>query len=192
MCRYDTDGCVTVTYRIADGAPRNKVRTVTQQRLYGVIPSYAPLDIATARALHVAAGAPRTVADALLVNSQRLDSTLFAVVHHRRASETCGCFRSIWRSRGEAMQEARRLTADDEWRRMRRAIHCGFRSRGRWPPSFGGLSADSGSDGEEGAYMDRHTDYDCHLVHDVQLPPLRYVCTLQAEGRVPTAPTLTQ
>eukprot|EP00611_Tribonema_gayanum_P004831 TRINITY_DN14052_c0_g1_i1.p1 TRINITY_DN14052_c0_g1~~TRINITY_DN14052_c0_g1_i1.p1 ORF type:complete len:283 (-),score=37.91 TRINITY_DN14052_c0_g1_i1:202-1050(-) len=171
LCTYDTDGCITVTLSIADGAPRNKVHTVTKQRVYGVIPSSAPLDIATARALHVAASAPRTVANALLVNSQRLDATLFAVVnHYRRAGEHCGCLRSVWPSRAEAKQEAKRLTADEEWRRMRRLIRRGYYELGWWPPTPGSCSADSGdSDGEEGAYMDQHTDYDCHHVCDVKL-----------------------
>ncbi|KAG5180185.1 hypothetical protein JKP88DRAFT_324997 [Tribonema minus] len=176
MRRYDTDGCITITLRIVDGAPvkLSAEHTVTKQQLYGAIPSSAPLDIATARALHVAAGAPRTVADALLVNSLRLDSTLFAVVKHcRRAGERCDTLGSVWRSRAEAEQEARGLFADAGWRQMRRAILHGVCVPGWYPLSPSGILADDGdsdddSDDEEGLHMDQYADYDCHLVHDVR------------------------
>ncbi|KAG5180186.1 hypothetical protein JKP88DRAFT_324999 [Tribonema minus] len=181
--KYDRVGHVTAFLpslgRYKEDFTSGQVLTVTRQRLHGTIPSAAPLDAASARALHVAAGAPRSAAAAmrasLELRSNRVNPVIFAVMNYYLVdAEDSGCLTSVWRTKAEAKQEAaRRLAEDLDWRRMRQAIRCGHYVPGQSVPRDSNLSDDgSESDGalEEdvrGNYF--HTYYDIHAVRPVKL-----------------------
>ncbi|KAG5192822.1 hypothetical protein JKP88DRAFT_242686 [Tribonema minus] len=102
-----------------DDPPGDATWSVMKQRLHGSVPSAAALDAATARALHVAAGAPRDAAAALLANGAlragRMRDRLFAVMRHYAGyGEEGQQLRSVWRSKAQAEREARRLTVKDD------------------------------------------------------------------------------
>eukprot|EP00611_Tribonema_gayanum_P011065 TRINITY_DN2119_c0_g1_i1.p2 TRINITY_DN2119_c0_g1~~TRINITY_DN2119_c0_g1_i1.p2 ORF type:complete len:275 (-),score=75.91 TRINITY_DN2119_c0_g1_i1:207-1031(-) len=155
IASFDRDFCLTL-HRESDDPPFADIDTVQKQRLHGSIPSAAPLDAATARALNVAAGAQLDSAAALFANadlcSSRVDDKLFAVVRYFYwHGEAGGQLRSVWRSRMEAMQEARKLTGEDEWQRVRRAVRRGRHFYNQGALTAGdNLSDDSGaSDGDD-------------------------------------------
>ncbi|KAG5189250.1 hypothetical protein JKP88DRAFT_302438 [Tribonema minus] len=165
ICSVDKHGCVTVHMSCDDLG--EDIHKVQQQRLRGSIPSAASLDAATARVLHVAAGAPLDAAAALFANanlrSSRVDNMLFAVVwHDNQFGGGRAELMSVWRSRAEAKQEARRLIGEDQWQRMRQAARrrYGCYLPGKGHVTAGDLSDDSGaSDGEADGDGDDN-DYD--------------------------------
>ncbi|KAG5189260.1 hypothetical protein JKP88DRAFT_267390 [Tribonema minus] len=162
---FDRDGCLTLHFEGND-APFDDVWTVRKQRLRGSVPSAAPLDAATARALHVAAGAPRDAAAALSANANlrasRVGATLFAVVRYfSGGGEDGGQLKSVWRSSAEARREARRETGEDEWQRLRRAARRGGYFRGSGAVTARDDMSDEGGDSDgEGAGDDFDGDFD--------------------------------
>ncbi|KAG5192821.1 hypothetical protein JKP88DRAFT_261766 [Tribonema minus] len=101
-----------------DDPPSEVLWTVEEEELRGSVASAAALDAATARALHVAAGAPRDAAAALRANdclrAGRAGDELFAVVRFSADMGEAGAhLQSVWRSRADAKQEARKLTGEE-------------------------------------------------------------------------------
>ncbi|KAG5189248.1 hypothetical protein JKP88DRAFT_286936 [Tribonema minus] len=178
ICSFDDSGCLTV--RLSSNDPRAEdIHKVQRHRPRGSLPSSAPLDMATARALHVVAGAPRDAAAALFTNaklrSSRVDNTLFAVVSYYDEYGTTrhdAMLMSVWRSRTEAKQEARRLIGEDEWQRMRQAARLGCYLPGRGTVFAGDVSDDSfasDGDGEGDAYGYGVRFDSFYDVHEVRL-----------------------
>ncbi|KAG5177386.1 hypothetical protein JKP88DRAFT_332329 [Tribonema minus] len=159
--RFDSDGCLAL---INPGGGDVMLFIATKERLHGSIPCAAPLDVATARALHVVAGASRDAATALHANSSlrasHVGDSVFAVVNHAGSDEKNWGegvqLESLWRSGAEAEQEAQRLTEEAEWRRKRGAARHGCCTG---PSENSGSSNDKEGAGGGAAYHEKFDVY---------------------------------